>query len=267
MSLDIDALSVHFGKTPILQNVSGLRARPGELTALIGPNGAGKSTLLRSIAGIERYAGEVALDGASLDDLDVARRANRVYYLPQDIGSRAALSVFEAVLLARRTTHLADRQQDLERVQETLRTLELEPYAERDLGQLSGGQRQRVAIAQAVVREPRVLMLDEPTSALDLHHQLQVLEWLVDMARKRDMVVIIAIHDLSLAARFARHMWLMGEGGHVRALGTPEEVLTEARLREVYSIRAHVEWPTGEPPRVTPLAATRSLGGADRSRE
>ncbi|GHC31305.1 ferrichrome ABC transporter [Kushneria pakistanensis] len=266
MSLKVESLSVRFGRTLILDDVSGLKACPGELTALIGPNGAGKSTLLKSIAGIERSTGLVSLDDTVLDTLDIARRAGKIYYLPQDITSRAALSVFEAVLLARRTTHQTDRQQDLKRVQHTLQTLELEQYAERDLGQLSGGQRQRVAIAQAVVREPRVLMLDEPTSALDLHHQLQVLEWLVTLAREQQMIIIIAIHDLSLAARFSRHMWLMGTGGKVRAVGPPEKVLTEERLREVYAIRAHVEWPEGEPPRVTPLAATRQLG-AQNSRQ
>ncbi|MFC0269704.1 ABC transporter ATP-binding protein [Kushneria aurantia] len=261
MTLTVEALSVRFGSTPILRDVGGLRAQPGELTALIGPNGAGKSTLLRSIAGIERYSGQVSLDETLLDSFDIAERARHVYYLPQDSGTRAALSVFEAVLLARRTTHVSDRRHDLQRVRHTLQSLELEAYAERDLGQLSGGQRQRVAIAQAVVREPRVLMLDEPTSALDLHHQLQVLEWLVAMARERNMIVVIAIHDLSLAARFSRHMWLMGNGGRVQAVGTPREVLTEARLREVYAIHAHVDWPADEPPRVTPLSATRSLGG------
>lgn len=260
MSLAVESLSVRFGRTQILNDVSGLTACPGELTALIGPNGAGKSTLLKSIAGIEKSTGHISLDETELNTLDIAQRAGRIYYLPQDITSRAALSVFEAVLLARRTAHRSSRQQDLERVQRTLQTLELDQYAERDLGQLSGGQRQRVAIAQAVVREPRVLMLDEPTSALDLHHQLQVLEWLVTLAREQQMIIIIAIHDLSLAARFSRHMWLMGAGGVVRATGAPEAVLTEERLREVYAIRAHVEWPEGEPPRVTPLAATRQLG-------
>ncbi|MFC0336124.1 iron complex transport system ATP-binding protein [Kushneria avicenniae] len=260
MSLAVESLSVRFGRTRILDNVSGLIASPGELTALIGPNGAGKSTLLKSIAGIEKSTGHISLDETALNTLDIAQRAGRIYYLPQDITSRAALSVFEAVLLARRTAHRSDRQQDLQRVQRTLQTLELDQYAERDLGQLSGGQRQRVAIAQAVVREPRVLMLDEPTSALDLHHQLQVLEWLVALAQEQQMIIVIAIHDLSLAARFSRHMWLMGAGGVVRATGAPEEVLTEERLREVYAIKAHVEWPEGEPPRVTPLAATRQLG-------
>ncbi|WP_110678562.1 ABC transporter ATP-binding protein [Salinicola sp. RZ23] len=263
MTLTVEALSVTLGRTPVLQAVTGLRAAPGEVTALIGPNGAGKSTLLKAIAGLVRYHGEIHLETQDLAGLAHAERARRVYYLPQESTTRAALSVFEAVLLARRTTHPARGREDLARVERLLHTLALTPLAERDLGQLSGGQRQRVAIAQAIVREPQVLMLDEPTSALDLHHQLQVLAWLQATARDQSIGVIIAIHDLSLAARFADHLWMLGAGGRVCATGTPREVLNAARLREVYAIHAHVEWPANEPPRVTPLAALNPLGGVE----
>ncbi|GHB15096.1 ABC transporter ATP-binding protein [Salinicola rhizosphaerae] len=263
-TLDVESLSVTLGRHPVLERVSGLSARAGEITALVGPNGAGKSTLLKAIAGLERYHGSVRFDATDLAELDATERARRVYYLPQESGTPAALSVFEAVLLARRTSHPTAGQRDLELVRQTLIMLELEPLAERTLDQLSGGQRQRVAIAQAAVREPRVLMLDEPTSALDLHHQLQVLEWLAAVARQRGIIVLIAIHDLSLAARFAGQLWMLGNGGKVKATGTPRHVLTEDRLREVYAIHAQVEWSDDEPPRVTPLAALTSLGGVKR---
>ncbi|WP_106478560.1 ABC transporter ATP-binding protein [Phytohalomonas tamaricis] len=260
MSLTVENLSATLGRTQILHDVSGLHARPGEVTALIGPNGAGKSTLLKAIAGIERARGNIMLDDHDMSSLGFAERASRLYYLPQDVGSRAALSVFEAVLLARRTVALpGQRSNDLQLTQDALYALELEHYAERELGQLSGGQRQRVAIAQAIVRSPRLLMLDEPTSALDLHHQLQVLDWLSCLARERNMIIIIAIHDLSMAARFASHIWVMKDG-RTEATGSPHEVLTPDRLRAVYAIETHVEWPEGEPPRITPLAATRRLG-------
>jgi len=259
MSLTIEQLDCRLGGRAVLHGVAGLGARPGELTALIGPNGAGKSTLLKALAGIERGEGHFALDDEPLAPLPLARRAECLYYLPQETASRAVLSVFEAVLLARRTRIREAPAAALARVGETLRTLELESLAERELGQLSGGQRQRVAIAQAVIREPRLLLLDEPTSALDLHHQLQVLDWLTRLAAERGIIVIVAIHDLSLAARFARHIWVL-KAGRVATSGAPGEVLTRARLREVYAIEAHVEWPADGPPRVTPLAATRRLG-------
>ena len=261
MSLRIDHLSCRLNGRQVLEHIDGLVARPGEITALIGPNGAGKSTLLKGIAGLERVTvdSEIALDGRMLGNSSLATRAERLYYLPQHPGSSSALNVFEAILLARRTRTRETGLKGLYRVRDILRALELEEMAERSLATLSGGERQRVALAQAMVREPRALLLDEPTSALDLHHQLQVLDWLSRRARETSTIVVMAIHDLSLAARFATHLWMLGEG-RLAACGSPGEVLTPARLRDIYAIEAHVEWPTDEPPRITPLTATRRLG-------
>lgn len=259
MTLDVEHLDCRLDGTSVLEGIAGLTARPGEITALIGPNGAGKSTLLKAIAGIERATGSLRLNGHDLVALSFEKRAEHLYYMPQELSSRAVLSVFDVVLLARRTRVHEPLEQALHQVRDTLVALELEPLAERELGRLSGGQRQRVAIAQAAIRDPALLMLDEPTSALDLHHQLQVLDWLARFAHERQAIVVVALHDLSLAARFARRMWMLANG-RVAASGTPGEVLTHARLREVYAIDAHIEWPTDEPPRVTPLTAIRPLG-------
>ncbi|SHF06741.1 iron complex transport system ATP-binding protein [Modicisalibacter ilicicola DSM 19980] len=261
MSLTVNHLSCLMGGRLILENIDGLVARPGEITALIGPNGAGKSTLLKGIAGLEHVAAgsRITLDGQALGNSALAPRAEHLYYLPQQLGSSSALNVFEAILLARRTRRKESGRQGLYRVRDMLRALELEEMAERPLATLSGGERQRVALAQAMVREPRALLLDEPTSALDLHHQLQVLDWLSRRAQETSTIVVMAIHDLSLAARFAAHLWVLKEG-HGVACGSPGDVLTPARLREVYAIEAHVEWPENEPPRITPLTATRRLG-------
>jgi len=259
MSLIIDRLSCSLGKHRVLHDLAGMKARPGEITALIGPNGAGKSTLLRAIAGIETASGHMTLDGQALETLSLGQRTRKLYYLPQDTSTQAALSVFEAVLLARRTQVAEPADTALSMVEKALKSLELEPLAERELAALSGGQRQRVAIAQAIVRRPRLLMLDEPTSALDLHHQLQVLDYLQRLARQEDVVIIIAIHDLNLAARFADHLWVVKEGQHLVS-GCPGEVLTPQRLREIYAIEADVEWPPDSPPRITPRSATHRLG-------
>ncbi|MGM8931121.1 ABC transporter ATP-binding protein [Salinicola halophyticus] len=259
MSLIIDWLSCSLGKRRVLHDLAGMKARPGEITALIGPNGAGKSTLLRAIAGITIASSHMTLDGLSLETQSLGQRTRKLYYLPQDTSTQAALSVFEAVLLARRTQVAEPNRHALAAVSQALQSLELDPLAERELAALSGGQRQRVAIAQAIVRRPRLLMLDEPTSALDLHHQLQVLDYLHRLARQDDVVIVIAIHDLNLAARFADHLWVVKEGRHIVS-GRPGDVLTPQRLREIYAIEADVEWPPGSSPRITPRSATRQLG-------
>lgn len=255
MSLRVESLTCRLSGREVLHDIGPLDARPGELTALIGPNGAGKSTLLRAIAGHQGATGHVALDERTLDE-PLETRARRLYYLPQSTETGSRLSVFEAVLLAVRTLTPGDKSAALPRVRDTLAQLELESLAERELATLSGGQRQRVAIAQALVREPRLLLLDEPTSALDLHHQLQTLDWLTEHARRHATIVVIAIHDLNLAARYASRLWVLDDGRAV-AQGPPGEVLTVERLREVYAIEAEVTWPADGPPRVTPLAARR----------
>lgn len=259
MTLDIEGLNCQLSGKTILHDIRGLSARAGEITALIGPNGSGKSTLLKAIAGIESAIGGIHLGDRDIGALSLEKRAQLIYYLPQDSSTQAVLTIFEAVLLARRTRLAEPIASALQAVHSTLLSLELEDMAERQLATLSGGQRQRVAIAQAIVREPRLLLLDEPTSALDLHHQLQVLDWLSRLAAERNIVVIIAMHDLSMAARFSQHTWVINNGRSIIS-GSPRSVLTEAMLREVYAIDAHVAWPSDGPASVIPLAAIRRLG-------
>lgn len=263
MTLDIEGLSCRLNGRAILHDIQGLSARSGEITALIGPNGAGKSTLLKAVAGIEPASGRIYLDDRDIGALSLEKRAQDIYYLAQDNSTQTVLTVFEAVLLARRTCLAEPIATALHAVHSTLLVLELEELAERQLVTLSGGQRQRVAIAQAVVREPHLLLLDEPTSALDLHHQLQVLDWLSRLATERNIIVIIAMHDLSMAARFSQRMWVV-KSGHSVISGPPRSVLTQAMLREVYAIDSHIEWPTDAPPRVTPLAAIQRLGNSTK---
>ena len=217
-----------------------LEAPGGAVTVLLGPNGAGKSTLLKALAGIEP-AGVVAnLGGRDLVGLSVAERREAFYYLPQLGGSQAALSVHEAILLSLKTLSPGRvHREDLARVEAALASMGLEALAERRLASLSGGQYQRVAIAQALVRRPRVLMLDEPTSALDLHQQLRVLEWLRGEA-DRGRTVLLALHDLNLAARFADHCWLLKDG-RCQAAGLAGSCLTAEHLERLFEVRLAVE--------------------------
>jgi iron complex transport system ATP-binding protein len=230
MRLSVEDLSVRYGARLALDSVR-LDARGGEVVALIGPNGSGKSTLLRAIAGLQRHAGGVALDGAARDAIG---------FLPQDNGARAALTVLETVLLGRRRA-LGWRvpAAELARAGEVLRRLGIAALAERLLGELSGGQRQMVFLAQLLAAEPRVLLLDEPTSALDIRHALSLLALVRELTRGRGLVTIIAIHDLNAAARFADRVALLCEG-RLLADGRPDRVLTEATIARAYGVHAHV---------------------------
>ena len=237
VSLRVEGLEVSYGRHAVLRGVSLPELRGGEVVALLGPNAAGKSTLFRRIVGLLDGPGVVALDGRA-----VAAGTPGLCYMPQDSAVQAVLTVFEAVLLAKKQGGggWAVRDAEADAVTAALRMLEIEALAGRHLGELSGGQRQLVSLAQALVREPVVLLLDEPTSALDLQRQVEVLDLLRGLARARGLCVVLAIHDLNQALKFADHVAVLG-GGRIVAQGAPEEVLTPALLREVYGVEARLE--------------------------
>ncbi len=236
----VEGVEAAYGRRVVLRGVTLPELRGGEITALLGPNAAGKSTLFRRIVGLLDGPGVVALDGRGVAGLGPGD-PDRPCYMPQDTAVNAVLTVFEAVLLARKQGGgwgVSDAEADA--VSETLAMLEIEALAPRHLSELSGGQRQMVSLAQALVLRPRVLLLDEPTSALDLQKQVEVLDLLRALARQRGMCVVLAIHDLNQALRFADQVAVLG-GGQVVASGPPEAVLTAALLREVYGVEARIE--------------------------
>lgn len=235
--LEVRSMNFGYKHLHVLQDVS-LEASPGEITALVGPNAAGKSTLLKCIAGILKGRGNVWVEGRPLSECSREQVTKLVAYLPQDIIPSAVLTVFEAILLARQThASWRVRAEDLTAVLEVMRRLQLEPLALRYLNELSGGQRQLVGVAQALVREPRVLLMDEPTSNLDLQYQMEVLGFVRTATREHSLVTIIAIHDLNLAARYADNFIVLSEG-IVYGEGLPHEALTPKMLRDVYGIEA-----------------------------
>lgn len=255
MSLDVADLAVDLGGRRIVAGVGLAGVARGGMTALIGPNGAGKSTLLRAIAGLApRAQGTVALDGRPLGSRE-ARAA--VALMPQAFTATARLTVFEALLVAvKQGRPWRVDEADERRVAGVLDELGIAALADRELGRLSGGQQQLAAVAQALVRDPAVLLLDEPTSALDLHHQLVVLEAVRAATRQRRLATLFAVHDLSLAARFADRMVLIDEG---RIVGdaAPETVLADRRTAAAYRVAiAVVRGGTGRPLVDADLAST-----------
>jgi iron complex transport system ATP-binding protein len=223
-------VTVRYGAHEALAGVSGM-LRGGEMLALLGPNGSGKSTLLRAAAGLQRHAGRVTLE---------APRGARVGFLPQDNGARAALTVLETVLLGRlRALGIRVPAAEVARAGAALARLGIGGLAPRLLSELSGGQRQLVFLAQILVDEPAVLLLDEPTSALDLRNQLAPLSLLRDLAHGAGLAVMVALHDLNAALRFADRVLVLRQGRAV-AEGAPPQVLTAELIAEVYGVRAAV---------------------------
>lgn len=241
MSLTLEGVTVSYGNRRVIDGLDAATIAPGSLVGLLGANGAGKSTLLRALAGLQPARGRAALDGVDLFTASAALRLRQVAYLPQSLPQATPLLAYEAVLGALRATRpdlgAAAAEAAIEAVFDELG---LTPLALRRLGQLSGGQRQLVGLAQVLVRRPRLLLLDEPTSALDLRWQLAVLEAVARLAARQGSIALIAIHDINLAARFCRHLLILGDGG-LLAQGPPASALTPDLLHRAYGIDGRVE--------------------------
>ncbi|WP_427789343.1 ABC transporter ATP-binding protein [Brevundimonas diminuta] len=242
--LTISGLDAGYGGQPIISGFSLPPLTAGEVVSVVGPNGAGKSTLLRSLAGLIPAHGSIRLDEAELTRLSLADRAKRVTYMPQTLPQGVALTVLETVVASIRATPLRGAvytdAQAAERAYEVLQRINAEALAGQRLDRLSGGQKQLAGLAQALAREPRLLLLDEPTSALDLHYQLRVLDLAREAAAERGMTVMIVLHDLQAAARVSDRIAVMAKGKLV-AFGAPDEAITPDILAEVYRVSARVQ--------------------------
>ena len=236
-ALTVDNLTVQLGDTLIVHNID-LQLTSGEWVALIGPNGAGKSTMLRAIAGITEYQGTVSVGSPVNPDGDARQQptAAQVALVPQNPVLPTGMSVIEYVLLGR-TAHLGwlgrESRNDRKIAAKVLSDLDLAGFATRPVTQLSGGEAQRVVLARALAQEPSVLLLDEPTSALDVGHQNAVLELVDELRTELELTILAAMHDLTLAARFADRVALLHDRG-IKRVGSVDEVFDADLLSEAY---------------------------------
>ncbi|WP_043618310.1 ABC transporter ATP-binding protein [Nonomuraea candida] len=241
-----------YGERVIVDGLD-LGVEAGTVTTIIGPNGCGKSTLLRALGRLLKpQGGEVLLDGKRIDRLPTREVAKVLGVLPQAPSAPEGLTVADLVARGRHPHQTWYRQwssDDEGAVAAALDMTGLADLAERPLEELSGGQRQRAWISMALAQGTDLLLLDEPTTFLDLAHQVEVLELVRHLHQEGGRTVVMVLHDLNLAARYADRLVAM-RAGRVIASGAPHEVLTEDLLREVFELDAKV---IADPVAGTPL--------------
>lgn len=234
-------LSVERRGVPVLREIS-CAFNAGELTAVVGPNGAGKSSLLETLAGVlEPAAGRIELDGRDATAIPAAERARLCAYLPQSEAPAWSLSAADLVALGLLPWgRPVDKAQ---RVSAALKLVDALHLAGRPVTRLSGGELRRVQLARLLVGQAPLLVADEPTAALDIRHQLQLMH---NFRRQADAgeTVVLALHDLSLAARFCDRILLL-HGGRLAAQGAPQDVFTPALIGDVYGVSCEFRWRDG----------------------
>ncbi|HEY0249782.1 MAG TPA: ABC transporter ATP-binding protein [Gryllotalpicola sp.] len=247
----------------------------GRITAIIGANGCGKSTVLRGLARLlAPRAGIVELDGADVRGIPGRHLAKLLGILPQEPIAPDGITVAELVMRGRHPHQGVFGRRDADDeavVAEALRLTDTLGLAAARVGELSGGQRQRVWIAMALAQNPDVLLLDEPTTFLDIAHQLEVLDLLAELNDRLGTTVVMVLHDLNLAARYADELVVMADG-RVHASGIPSTVITESVLSTAFGLSARViaDPETGSPlvvPRTRPRRTTRPPSAAEADAE
>ena len=235
--VSINNLSVHIGKKPVLNDIN-LEIMPGQVTALLGPNGAGKSTLLKSLCQeTELSAGSISMLGKPLHNWNRAELAKSLAVLPQHASLTFPFKVHEVVQMGLYPLSIS-QQQGLEIVDKQLQQVALSALKYRSYPTLSGGEKQRVQLARVLTQLAQaestpILLLDEPTSALDLAQQHRVLELAHTLAHKHNYCVVVVLHDLNQACRYADRLVVL-EQGEVVSDGKPAEALTADIIEKVW---------------------------------
>ena len=228
-----------------------------KISVIIGANGCGKSTLLKTLARlIKPTSGEITLDGKPLSKIPSKQLARVLGLLPQSPIVPEGISVSDLVGRGRyphQSMFSSWTKKDYEAVAEAMDIMDITEFANRNIDELSGGQRQRVWIAMALAQQTDILFLDEPTTFLDITYQVEILDLLTDLNRNRGTTIVMVLHDINLAARYADHIFALRQGKLV-AEGEPSKVITNELIKDVFGLRCSViKDPISGSPSVIPI--------------
>ena len=242
-AISVKNLSVAYEENLIIENMN-LSIPSGEISIIIGANGCGKSTLLKTIARvIKPKGGDIFINGKNIREQKEKHLAAQVAFLPQGPVCPPGLTVKELIAFGRfphQKLMGGLKSHDKDIIQWAMEETELKEYADREIGNLSGGQRQRAWIAMTLAQETDIIMLDEPTTYLDMSYQLEVLKVLERLNKNKKITVVIVLHELNNACRFASNIIGLKQGKLI-CQGTPVDVITKESLKEIYGIDARLQ--------------------------
>lgn len=242
-SIEVKNLEFGYRESLILKGLS-FSIKKGEFVSIIGPNGSGKSTLLKTLNNLYKpNNGTILIEGKNIDDYKRKDLARIIGFVPQDTIIDYEFTVEDIVRMGRHPYKRRFQKEDKEDykivydVMEMTNTLKIK---DRIITEISGGERQRVLIAKALAQNPSIILLDEPTSHLDINHQIDLLNLLRSLNRKKGTTIILVIHDINLAARFSDGIILLNEG-EIIGSGNPEKVITADNIEKAYNLDVVIE--------------------------
>lgn len=251
-AIQAKGLTLTYGKKPVFSHLD-LLIPSGKITVFIGSNGCGKSTLLRSLARLLKPGeGSILLDGSDIARLPGKEVARRLAILPQGPIAPEGLTVHQLVKQGRYPYQSFLQQWSLEderMVKKALEVTRMDGLSARAVDSLSGGQRQRAWIAMTLAQNTPTILLDEPTTYLDMTHQIEILDLLFELNETESRTIVMVLHDINLACRYAHHIVAVKEG-RIYAQGAPEEIVGEELIRDVFGMDCQV---TADPIFGTPL--------------
>jgi len=235
-------LHLSYGGPPIVEELT-VTIPTQAITAIIGPNGCGKSTLLKALARILiPEQGKVEVNEVDIHSQSTKEIARQLGLLPQNPRSPDGITVSDLIQRGRYPHQGIFRQwsrEDESSVSKALSLTELTNFSDRPIDELSGGQRQRVWIAMLLAQETPIMLLDEPTTHLDIAHQIEVLDLLKELTEQHNRTIVMVLHDINLAVRYANNLIAMRDG-EIKTAGKPRDVLTAQMIHDVFSIQAQI---------------------------
>ena len=240
MYFETHDLSVGYSGRPLIEKIN-LSIEKGRILTLIGPNGSGKSTILKTnTKHLEKIAGVVTIENDNISKWSNKELAKRLSVMLTERIDPELMTCEQVVAMGRYpyTNHFGSLTPgDRQVVEESLHMVRAEELAERPFTDISDGQRQRIMLARAICQQPEIIVLDEPTSYLDIRHKIELLDILRKMAREKNVAVVMSLHEIDLAAKISDQI-ICVKGDRIRLFGTPEQVFTGERVKELYELES-----------------------------